>query len=131
MCGVGARGRFAGMGVQFDTEKARSMARELADRLGVSEAFIVEEALRTQMESVGLIPKRDEGTRRAVIMGEQQRERVARLPPAEREEHERRRAKFMADIRDIQRQVAALPVLDPRPIEEIMRDMYDADGLPK
>lgn len=116
------------MGVQFDTEKTRSMAKELSDRLGVSEAFIVEEALQTQMERLHMRPERDEGTRRAVIIAEQLR---ARVPPEQREEHERRRAEFMEHIRRIQSEVAALPVLDPRPIEEIMRDMYDEDGLPK
>ncbi len=29
------------------------------------------------------------------------------------------------------REISKLPVLDPRPIQEIMDDMYDEDGLPK
>lgn len=124
------------MGVQFDidqfaTDDARSMAKRLAGHLGVSEAFITEEALRTQMECFGMIPARDEGTRRAVILAEHLRRKREALPPEQRAEREREVARRMEAIRDIQRRVAELPVLDPRPIEEIMRDIYDEDGIPK
>lgn len=131
MCGSAGGRRFGGMGVQFDTEEARRMAKELADRLGVSETFIVEESLRTQMEAVGLLPRRDPGVRSAAIIVEQIRERVARLPPDEREAHQRRTVERMEILREIQDSVARLPVLDPRPIEEIVRDIYDEDGIPK
>lgn len=32
---------------------------------------------------------------------------------------------------ELGREVAARPALDPRPIQEIMDDLYDEDGLPK
>lgn len=35
---------------------------------------------------------------------------------------------FMALVRDVQRRVAALPMLDDRPADEIL---YDEDGLPQ
>jgi antitoxin VapB len=34
-------------------------------------------------------------------------------------------------IRELQKQVAELPVYDSRSAEEIMEDMYDENGLPK
>lgn len=50
----------------------------------------------------------------------------------EREGHVIERAQtseeFMAGIKAIQDRIAAAPILDPRPIDEIL---YDEDGLPK
>ncbi len=44
---------------------------------------------------------------------------------------ERRRKKRYEAVRQIQADLAAAPVYDPRSIQKIMDDMYDEYGLPK
>lgn len=45
----------------------------------------------------------------------------------EEDRRQERAAKFLRLVREIQEELAALPILDPRPIDEIL---YDEDGLP-
>ena len=52
-------------------------------------------------------------------------ERLARTRRRREDERER----LLDDVRAIQERVARLPVLDPRPSDEILG--YDADGLPR
>ena len=119
------------MGVQFESEDTQRRSRMLAERWGVTEEYAIGNLLQRELEREGLLPPEDEGVRRARLMAEHHRRRVAQLPPDEQEAHRRRVDEFKAMIRGIQERVAALPLLDSRLSEEIMRDMYDEDGLPK
>ena len=54
-------------------------------------------------------------------------ERLVRLSAAKDQEKQ----EAWRRIRELQKQVAGLPVYDSRSAEEIMEDMYDENGLPK
>lgn len=92
------------MGMVIHDEETLRLAQELADRKGLPVPDVVKELLRAELD---------------------------RTPPAEP-----RRSRFTpeeekalrARIAAIQERVRAAPVLDPRPIDEIL---YDEDGLPK
>ena len=119
------------MGVHIDSDEYERHARRLADHRGTTVDEALTGLLRRELEQEGLIDPEDEGVRRARLIDKWQEERLALLPPDEREERLRQAEEFMAVVRGIQDRVAAMPVLDPRSSEEIMRDMYDEDGLPK
>lgn len=119
------------MGVHIDSEEYERQARRLADHRGTSVDEALSDLLRRELEREGLIPPEDEGVRRAKLMVEHFRAKRALLPPEEREAKEREIARRVEALTRIQREIAALPVLDPRPMEEIMRDIYDEDGIPK
>lgn len=95
---------------------------------GVSEGFVLEELLRRELEQRGSIPARDEGARRAMLIAEQI---WGAIPAEERKEREKLAWELRQELREIQDEIAALPVLDPRSAEEVMRDLYDEDGLPR
>lgn len=116
------------MGMVIDNDEFERLAHQLADRRGTSVNTALTDLLRRELEREGSATPEDEGVRRAKLMVEQFRKKYALLPPEEQEERSRREEEFMAAISDIQRRVAELPVLDPRPIDEIV---YDEDGLPK
>ena len=116
------------MGVHIDSEEYERQARRLADHRGTSVDEALGDLLRRELEREGLIAPEDEGVRRAKLMVEQLRAKRALLPPEEQEERRRGDDDFMAGVRDLQRRVAELAVLDPRPADEII---YDEDGLPK
>ena len=69
--------------------------------------------------------------RQARLLSEYIRRKWALLPPEERQAKEREAERRMQVMRQIQDSIARLPVLDARPIGEIMRDIYDEDGIPK
>lgn len=116
------------MGVLIDSEEYERQARRLADHRGTSVDQALTDLLRRELEREGLTEAEDPGVRQARLLSEHFRKQWALLPPKEREARERESARRMEAIRGIQRRVAELPVLDPRPIDEII---YDEDGLPK
>lgn len=118
------------MGVHIDSEEYERHARRLADHRGTSVDEALTDLLRRELEREGLTEE-DPGIRQARLLSEHIRKQWALLPLQEREAKERESARRMQAIREIQQRVAKLPVLDPRPIEEIMRDLYDEDGIPK
>ena len=78
-----------------------------------TEAVIRELALR---DGISLTEAVDRGVRS--LLGD---------PEELRRQHRERKLKA---IEEIVAHVATLPVLDPRPLQEIMNDMYDEHGLP-
>jgi len=78
------------------------------------ERFIREEAERTGLEPVDVL-------RRFLPPPSEPREQAAEVRPEEQ-------ARRMAVIREIQQELAALPRLDDRPMDEILG--YDEYGLP-
>lgn len=116
------------MGVHIDSEEYERQARRLADHRGTSVDKALTDLLRRELEREGLSEAEDPGVRQARLLSEHFRKQWELLPPEEREARELESARRMEAIRDIQRRVAELPVLDPRPIDEVI---YDEDGLPK
>ena len=78
------------------------------------ERFLREEAERTGAEPVDVL-------RRFLPRPLRPEEEAGEVPPEEQ-------ARRAAVIREIQESVAKLPVLDPRPMDELLG--YDDDGLP-
>ncbi|GEM_PF-1572750 len=92
------------MGMVIHDEETLRMAQELADRKGLAAPDVLKELLRAELDRTAPAePLRP------------------RFTP---EEEKALRARIAA----IQERARAAPILDPRPIDEIM---YDEDGLPK
>lgn len=99
------------MGILIDNAEFERMARELADRRGISVDDALTELVRRELEQEGAFaPARE-------LAGEDRR-----WPDGTEI------ARRQAAIRDIQARIAAAPVLDPRPYREVL---YDEDGLPR
>ena len=88
------------MAISIESEEVARLARRLADATGTSVDEAVAEALRVRLAAV------DEEAAAA----------------------ERRLTAMRAALVEIRKELATLPVLDPRPLEEMLYDEY---GLPK
>ena len=116
------------MGAITLTGQAEEYLRKLAAHRGVSEERALGDALLHALEEVVTHDRSEEWRREAMEAIEQYK---ASIPPEERAERERQAAEFLEVVHGIQERVAAMPVLDPRSGEEIERDLYDEDGLPR
>lgn len=110
------------------TDQAQDHLRRLAAHRGVSEERALGDALMHALEEELSRGASGEWRRRATEALEQYK---ASIPAEERGERERQAAEFMEVVSGIQERVSAMPVLDPRSAEEIGRDLYDEDGLPR
>ena len=119
------------MGVHIDSEEYERQARRLARHRGMRVDEALTDLLRRELEREGLTEEDDPGIRQARLLSQHIRKKWALLPPEERQAKEREAERRMEVMREIQDSIARLPVLDARPIEEIMRDVYDEDGIPK
>lgn len=123
------------MGVHIDSDEFERLARELADRRGTTVDQALTDLVRRELErdirlserreTVGESDDQDERRAQGFALLE---ERIALLPSEERDERRRSGRNFLEAVWKVQREIAALPVLDPRPIDELL---YDEDGLPR
>lgn len=121
--------------MHIDSEEFTILAERLAARRGASVEEALTELVRSELAREGALPEGDGNSAEAEV-DEARRarafqmleERIALLPPKERDERRRSGRNFLEMTWRIQKEVRALPVLDPRPIDELL---YDEDGLPK
>lgn len=116
------------MGAITLTDQAEDYLRRLAAHRGVTEERALGDALLHALEEAMARDHSEEWRRQAAEVIEQYK---ASIPPEEREARERQATEFLDVVSGIQERVSAMPILDSRSAEEIGRDLYDEDGLPR